>query len=170
MKILNLIQGKRTFLILLICLGHVKIQGQAKKSVTVKPLYTGTVEYSSGGFGGYDYPTEGDSVLVYTEGDNLTALTVFRKEKKEPRHLDISFRDLILIRKKEYIEIIAPGKSAATGSYDMKFSYGQKWTGGNKYTITISNFGDGTSAQIVVTGGDEIRFNDVLIAKLVKVK
>jgi hypothetical protein len=137
-----------------------------------KSVYTGIIEYTTGGFDGYDYPKIGDSVLVYIEDNKLISLTVFPpNERNSSRHLNISFKNLKLVKKKEYVDIVAIDKLVPTGNYDMKFSYGKDYKDGNNCTVNLSHFGNGSFANITLIEEENgLRINNLLIANLVKMK
>lgn len=160
----------RVLLVIFFLLIFIETKSQTQKSET-KVSYAGIVKYSEGGFGGYDYPKSGDSIIVDIESSKRITLTVFPgAERSYFRHLDISFKNLVLNKKKEYVEIVTPDKSEPTGNYDMEFSYEDSWKGGNNYMINLNHYGLKDAELVIMGRTGEIRITDILIANLVKLK
>ncbi len=146
------------------------VSGQGQLSV--HPVYAGVVTFASAGLDGYDAPQKGDSVFVYSPQKDKISFRVVAHGFKRNRSIDISFNQLILLKKNEYKDMVAFNKEVATGSYDMKFSYPVDSKSSIFYTVNLTHFGNGGKATLTVIDEDResARFNNILIADLVKVQ
>ena len=134
-----------------------------------KPSYAGVVEFAGGGFGGYNYPVKGDSVLVYTDYEKIDFRVFSAKDKGPDRDLHFYLKYLKLVAKKEFLHIESIDRSIPTGKYDMKFIAEQP--GGSKYTIYLTHYSDGTSAELNILGENEgTRLDNICLVKLVRIK
>lgn len=142
----------------------------AQSQLSVHSLYAGVVTYASGGFGGYDAPQKGDSLFVYSPAKDKISFKVITHGSKMMRNIDITFGQLVLLKKQEYKNIVAFNKEVPTGNYDMNFSYPADSKSSSFYTVNITHFGSGATATITIIDEDRegARYDDILIADLVK--
>lgn len=158
------------FLAYLPCVSYSQ-EASVDKQEKQKPVYGGKIEFAKGGFGGYNYPQQDDSVLVYITDSTQIRLKVFSsKDKQMPaRDLHINFNDLKLLKRKEYQEIVSMDKRIATNNYDMKFSSASKTNYSS--TVSITHYSNGSVADLtVMVEKDGLQIYDLFLAKLTKFK
>ena len=145
----------------------------AQKTIP-KACYGGIVEYTSGGFGSFNYPIKGDSILISIEDGTKINFKIFpKKEIDRPRVLELSFDFFLLVKKEMYFDLPVPGKRIPTRNYDMKFAYKKEFqNGGSNYTVYLTHFGDGAIADLTVIdeGYGGTRINNLLRAKIIRLK
>lgn len=141
----------------------------------LKPSYAGHIDYTTGGFGTFNYPMAGDSVVLYIRDSTYIFFNVFSgKNLKAPRTLEfeINFQSLKLVKRQMYDNIISIDKTVPSGNYDVKFSNkDSKERSSSFVTVYLSHFGDGEIADLTVTIEDNgVRINDFFVAHLMKLK
>lgn len=136
-----------------------------------KPAYVGVVEYTKGQFGSFSYPQKGDSVYVYTDFQKISCRIFGHKDAGGERIIQLDFKSLKLIRKKEFMNIVSPTQSIPTGNYDMKLSNQAGKKGGTIHIVSLTHYGDGKEADLTILGeNDGARLDDICVVKLVRVK
>ena len=131
------------------------------------PSYAAHIEYTSGNFGTYKYPTNGDSVVLYLGASTNVIFKVYNgKNINEPRSFEIDFKTLKLFKRKMYNDIVSIDKTIPTGNYDVSFSSEK-----GDIAVNLTHFGAGNIADLtVIIMHDEVRIDDIFIAHLIKLK
>jgi hypothetical protein len=138
-----------------------------------KPVYCGHIEYASGSFGGYNAPTKGDSIIVYMDDEGYMSMLVCTGNNiSKPRLMDIDYRNLSIMNKKQYQYVASLDKVIKTNYFDTFYSYGAGYTGNSFYAITLTHFGIGDNADLNVMEEDNnrLRIECQFVASLKRIK
>jgi hypothetical protein len=132
--------------------------------------YTGKVEYVFGTFGSFNPPKANDSVTVEIINDSLLVKFI------PDRYVDgsgvsggLRVSEKYLRVNQEYKDIITPTEEKATGSYNVRYTIGNKNNSPNT-NIQIVHMGDGKMANMTLINVTDSFVGDILVAKLNKVK
>ena len=136
---------------------------------SINAKYAGRVEYVFGAFDSFNPPAANDSVEVSIAGDSLQVkLFSVGKSSVHSYPSDFKMPAKSLLLKEEYKDIITPTEEKATGSYNVKYSNGDK----NSYEITtiqIVHMSDGKIANLAIVNEHQGFVYDILIARLNKI-
>lgn len=140
-----------------------------------KPDYAGLIEYTKGGFGGFNYPEKGDSVYVFLKDENQINVIVFPATEKTKTVRDLKtivMSDLKLNKKKVYDEMVSPTKFVHTSSFDMKFMTQGGGSDGATYgVVSLTHYGKGDIADLnLIVEKEGLQIYDMLVAKVTKLK
>ena len=136
----------------------------------MKPAYGGKIVFTTGTFGSYNHPVSGDSIVVFLiDSTHINFLIHASNDVSQKRQLDLPMNTLKLTKKKNFQEINDQKIAVPTPYYDMKFIGRSAYHGGSVYTLTISHYGTGTIANMVLTEEHEgLRIDELFVASLVK--
>ena len=92
-----------------------------------------------------------------------------KKDKKNPRHIDLYCDQLQLVNRKEYEDIVAIDKTIPTGNFDLKLMNSS--SDYVHYMVYLSHFGNGRSSTLTIIGEYEnVRIHQVTVIELVRLK
>jgi len=165
---INLSVTLKTAVLLLTCMLFIaNIHAQDKSKLT--PAYKGVVEFATGGFGGYNAPKTGDSILVYLNKSDKITIKIFPSgHQNQLRTLSMLYEESKLIKKEQYYDIVSFDKKVATDSYSFK--YESTHNGGDTHSIQLVVMGDGDIACIYLQDESSGFIYDMLMGNLVKTK